>query len=74
MVVICSTCAPTGFFQIFVFEFICFYHCDRKFLGYLLFLFMFKSNERSEYSYIGLGDFFFGFFQEKALKFVHAQF
>ena len=33
---------------------------------------IFKSNERSEYSYIGLADFFC--FQEKVLKFVHAQF
>ena len=30
-----------------------------------------KSKEHSEYSYIGLSDFFF---QEKALKFVYAQF
>ena len=34
--------------------------------------FSFKSNERSEDSYIGLVDSFF--FQEKVLKFVHAQF
>ena len=33
-----------------------------------------KSNERSEDSYIGLADFFLFFFQEKVLKFVHAQF
>ena len=32
---------------------------------------LFKCNERSEYSYIGLTHFFF---QEKVLKFVHAQF
>ena len=30
-----------------------------------------ESNERSEYSYIDFADFFF---QEKLLKFVHAQF
>ena len=30
---------------------------------------MFKSNERSEDSYIGLADFFLFFFQEKVLKY-----
>ena len=30
---------------------------------------IFKSNERSEDSYIGLADFFLFFFQEKTLKF-----
>ena len=33
-----------------------------------------KSNERSEYSYTGLADFFLFFFQEKVSKFVHAKF
>ena len=33
-----------------------------------------KSNERNEYSYTGLADFFFVFFQENVLKLVHAQF
>ena len=32
-----------------------------------------KSNERNEYSYLGLGDIFLFFFQEKVLKSVHAQ-
>ena len=36
--------------------------------------FVIKSNERSEYSYLGPADFFFWVFQEKVLKFVHAQF
>ena len=35
---------------------------------------IFKSNEYSEDSYIGLADFFLFFFQEKVLKFVHAHF
>ena len=36
-------------------------------------LIIIKRNERSEYSYIGHADFLFNF-QEKVLKFVHAQF
>ena len=36
---------------------------------------VFKSNERSEFSYIGLAGFCLVFFcQEKVLEFVHAQF
>ena len=49
--------------------------CGQYYLGVAGYVFVspliFKSNERSEDSYIGLHDFFF---QEKVLEFVHAQF